>query len=640
LSKLKKRVIVIDIPGQNGYLPLAGGYLVSTANTNPQIKKEISFELLFPHPGSKLEEIITRITSAKENPALVVFSVQGWALPFADALASRLYAEYPDTAIIYGGNHVTDQGQDLLLSRIFLKAIANGEGEFLFKDLIGALVNGAVTDKMLSSVDGITFKTEEGTICESPRRERIKDLDLIPSPYLDGTLELHEADTKTVLIETNRGCPYMCSFCYWGAATNSNIRRFSLERIFDEMHLLAKNKVESWYICDANFGIIRRDLEIVDKLVELKNTYGYPRVVHTNWAKNSNEKIVSLVSRLNKEGIHSTFTVAAQSMDDNTLELAQRKNMAINNINELTELCRINNVVPRGELIFGLPGESYSTFLKSYDTIVGYTDAISVYPHYILPNTHYSENRERFSIKTEAAEYDTAYEYCVEHSHMTRDDFIRGMRFIIANNIVKVGGNVFVVYNRAVVTEAGITQSELLEKFVNWILTSSNPTAKIFTPFLLNPLATHRHMLARVWGLIRESRNQFLSMLEVFAEEKIHSSLDEKKADILRQALKYDFAIYPLYEEDLDSCKNGHYEKEHKFDYDFLSFQQGRTSQPMKKKSHYLVRYRKGLSDYPTDKWYFGFISFRGEPSNLECDNDESAFSKKSQKIDVITLVS
>ncbi len=611
----KKRVVFIDVPGQSGYLPLAGGYLIATAKSDLNVSNSISFQLLYPHPASKLEDILQSITSIKQPPELIAFSVQGWAIPFVDLLAARLAKEYPKAIIMYGGNHVTDQGKQLLQNRDYVKAICNGEGEFLFKELMLGLANHGLSDDVLRSVAGITFRTSEGDIFESPRRDRIQDIDEIPSPYLDGTLDLTKDDINTVLIETNRGCPYKCSFCYWGSATNSKVRKFSLDRVFSEMELFAQHEIESWYICDANFGMLKRDFEIVDKIIELKNTYGFPRVVHTNWAKHSNEKIVALVSKLNKEGIHSTFTVAAQSMDDHTLELAQRKNMAINNIKDLTDLCRKNNVVPRGELIFGLPGESYNTFLKSYDKIVDYTDAISVYPHYILPNTHYSDKRDKFSIKTEAAEFDTAYEYCTEHADMSRDDFIRGMKFIIANNIVKVGGNVFVVYNRTVNAVAGITQSQLLEKLVDWIPSSQDPIAKLLTPFLRNPLATHRHMLARVWNIIRDRRDDFLNMIELFADERIHSLVDPQKADILSQSLKYDFALYPkcIKNDVVLSTPNDCYESEYSFDYDFLSFQQGKDTKPIKKKSNYRIFYRKGLSEYPFDKWYFGFISFRGE---------------------------
>src|SRR4029453_162177 len=36
--------------------------------------------------------------------------------------------------------------------------------------------------------------------------------------------------------ETNRGCPYSCSFCDWGSSTMSKLRRFGMERVAPEIN--------------------------------------------------------------------------------------------------------------------------------------------------------------------------------------------------------------------------------------------------------------------------------------------------------------------------------------------------------------------------------------------------------------------
>ena len=47
----------------------------------------------------------------------------------------------------------------------------------------------------------------------------LKDLNDIPSPYLTGLLDpfLHEGYQP--MLETNRSCPYRCTFCAWGIGT-------------------------------------------------------------------------------------------------------------------------------------------------------------------------------------------------------------------------------------------------------------------------------------------------------------------------------------------------------------------------------------------------------------------------------------
>ena len=48
-------------------------------------------------------------------------------------------------------------------------------------------------------------------------KERIKDLDEIPSPYLNGMMDKFFDGKLTPFLETNRGCPFTCSFCHTGS---------------------------------------------------------------------------------------------------------------------------------------------------------------------------------------------------------------------------------------------------------------------------------------------------------------------------------------------------------------------------------------------------------------------------------------
>src|SRR5688500_10672473 len=113
------------------------------------------------------------------------------------------------------------------------------------------------------------------------------------------------------------------------------------------MQFLAERGIDSWYVCDANFGILPQDAAIVDEIIRLRAEYGFPRTVHTSGAKNSNERIVELCARLNQGGVHSTYTLALQSTTPMALEIANRSNMKINRIDELSRLCRSRGVVPR-----------------------------------------------------------------------------------------------------------------------------------------------------------------------------------------------------------------------------------------------------------------------------------------------------
>ena len=78
----------------------------------------------------------------------------------------------------------------------------------------------------------------------------------------------------------------LCTFCDWGSATFTKMRRFSEETLMKELDWFAENKMTYIDCCDANFGIFFvRDLRIAKKLNELSTTKGFPQTFQQSWAK-------------------------------------------------------------------------------------------------------------------------------------------------------------------------------------------------------------------------------------------------------------------------------------------------------------------------------------------------------------------
>ena len=93
-----------------------------------------------------------------------------------------------------------------------------GEGEITLEELIPALRDGF--PRVLENVQGIAFRREDGTICQTPPRFQIPDLDAQPWPsresvemerYLETWRKHHGAGSISLL--TARGCPYHCKWC-------------------------------------------------------------------------------------------------------------------------------------------------------------------------------------------------------------------------------------------------------------------------------------------------------------------------------------------------------------------------------------------------------------------------------------------
>ena len=170
--------------------------------------------------------------------------------------------------------------------------MVHGEGELTFVNFLRQHIG----DQQYHEVQGLTYKTPdapEGFI-SNPNALRIDNLDELPSPFLNGTfdeiLKRYGSKITGALWETNRGCPYFCTFCDWGDAAVNKIKKYSMERLHDEIKWISKNEFYYMFFSDANFGIFKeRDMEIAGYLADCHAKNGFPHHVITNWAKNKGE---------------------------------------------------------------------------------------------------------------------------------------------------------------------------------------------------------------------------------------------------------------------------------------------------------------------------------------------------------------
>jgi radical SAM superfamily enzyme YgiQ (UPF0313 family) len=620
LQPERAQVVLVELSGERGYLPLAVAYLGSYVQADDEIGSQVDLRLVLDHCQADVEWLIERLTRDGRLPDVIGFSCQGWSIRQCDAMARAVKAAHPGALVVYGGNHVSHQGAGFMAEHDHVDVLVNGEGEDTFREVLRRYLADPM-DIALEEVLGVTFRSPDGSVRTNPDRARIKDLDVIPSPYLSGLLDEHLPGCGTVMLETNRGCPYKCSFCYWGQATGQRLHRFSYDRLKAEMRFLVERGVDSWYVCDANFGILPQDATLVDEIVRLRTAHGFPRTVHTNWAKNSNARIVDLCARLNKGGVHSTYTLALQSTTPMALEIGNRANMKSNRLEELATLCRVHGVVPRGELIWGMPGETFEDFLQSYDDLSEYTDALSVYPLYVLPNTEYGARASELGIVTLQAEEDTDYRYCVQHAEMSYSDYLAGLRFIVSSNISKVGGVFLRVYPRVARTVAGIPYHQTVGGLGDWIMESDHPVARRFRRYYERPLTLHRQSLTAVWLTIARDRDGLVDMFESYLEETIHQQCEGDEVYALRDALKFDIATYPVMdskEKEQREGIDGAYVGTVTLGHDVLSVRRGGIDQPTRGRFRYEIRRPAGLWRYPVSNWYFGLVGYEGRVTRLE----------------------
>src|SRR5204863_5557334 len=163
-----------------------------------------------------------------------------------------------------------------------------------------------------------------GSLVRTPDRAPPVDLSMYPSPYTTGEFN-HWIDDKAYLpLETNRGCPYGCTFCDWGAATLSKVARMSMERVLGEVEFAARHRIMNIGFCDANFGILQRDVDIARYVVEMKERHGYPREIGYTNAKTASPRLTDIIKILTDGGLISSAQISMQTTDEQILENVKR----------------------------------------------------------------------------------------------------------------------------------------------------------------------------------------------------------------------------------------------------------------------------------------------------------------------------
>ena len=342
------------------YLPYSAGVILSYAMGFEHIRAAWAIDQLIWR-REDIEELAPKL--AQNN--VVAFSTYVWNHRYNYKLAKRIKEINPAVKIIFGGPEPAIEDPLLFEKEPFMDLVSKMEGEITFKRILEDF------DTDFSHIPGLLINTPAGLV-NTGDCARIDDLDQIPSPYLTGIFDQIIEENPDVIwnatLETNRGCPYQCTFCDWGSLTYNKVKKFELTRVFHEMDWIGAN-CGFVTITDANFGMfVERDNMIVDKLIEVQKRWGKLSSFSMTWAKNQKNEVVDIVKKLIRESPNfgQGLTVSVQSMDHDVLENIKRRNLDQHKIDEIFALCDRNNIPVYTELILGLPGETVQSWKDAF----------------------------------------------------------------------------------------------------------------------------------------------------------------------------------------------------------------------------------------------------------------------------------
>ncbi|MGE3839970.1 MAG: radical SAM protein [Vicinamibacterales bacterium] len=348
------------------YLPYAVGLLQAYLIAHLADWRPLRF-LLPVYVRRPVQPIVTQLLDAD----VVFFSVYVWNLRLSLAVARELKRVRPATWIVFGGPQIADDPTHFLQQHPEVDVAVSGEGE---QTALG-LAAGYGSDAW-QTTPGIAFRSSGRGVIVTPKPDRLTTLDAIPSPYLTGVFDplmtAHPEQKWIALWETNRGCPFSCTFCDWGAATASKVHQFGIERLYAELDWFAERAIDFVFCCDANFGMLPRDVELARYVAHKKASTGFPKALSVQGTKNATERAYAVQKTLADAGLNKGVTLSMQSLDHDTLEAVKRSNIKLTSYEILQQRFSRDRIETYADLILGLPNETYETFVNGVSDLIGH----------------------------------------------------------------------------------------------------------------------------------------------------------------------------------------------------------------------------------------------------------------------------
>jgi radical SAM superfamily enzyme YgiQ (UPF0313 family) len=361
----------------------------------------------------KYPEDLCSALDAGERPDVIGFSNYVWNSRLGFEFAKLIRRHSPETVIVFGGPNypvVASEQEDFLRSHDVLDFYLIKEAETTLARLIDALVeeNGdleAVKRRNLPSVHALL---NDGTCVLSNEVERIRDLTEIPSPYLQGRLDRFFDGSLMPLIQTNRGCPFSCTFCVEGVGYYNKINRYSEDKVGKELDYIGQKMASvrkeggrnDLFIADSNFGMYKEDIEACHQLARTQELYGWPEYINVATGKNQKERVLE-ASRIINGALRLSGSV--QSLDTTVLENIKRKNISADGLMDLALSAAEIGANSYSEIILGLPGDSRESHFRTVKTVIeaGFTN-LFLFQLMLLPGSEMSTNEsvDRFGMQT------------------------------------------------------------------------------------------------------------------------------------------------------------------------------------------------------------------------------------------------
>jgi|GEM_PF-1353466 len=395
--KKKLKVLLLSLPtpavNLNKYrhksenVPLACAYLKGYAESSgldDEVAVDIAPQELMSFGGDSA--LISYI--AESGCDLLGFSLYQWNSLRSIHMMREAKKRNPRLLTLAGGPEIS-QVTEYLKEEDAIDFMIEGEGEQPFRKLLMHFTTGSPSCEEISGL----FYRRNGVLFCNPPGDSLKNISVIPSPYLSGIIEL--SAHRVLHMETMRGCVYNCKYCAWKRGGRHGVSFFPIERLRSEFRLAREMGIRSIRVLDGSINVSREWLgkfcnmiveENRDRFVEIHGNL-HPEVIDEESAKWLHEANFTLV------------TVGLQSTNPDVLKVIGR-NVNFDNYLRGTSLMEKYRVIYLSSIILGLPGDTMDGFVKTMDFLLRHNQKrVICCPLSVSPNTHLRYEAEELGLR-------------------------------------------------------------------------------------------------------------------------------------------------------------------------------------------------------------------------------------------------
>ena len=216
-----------------------------------------------------------------------------------------------------------------------------------------------------------------------------------------------------------------------------------MERVIAELDYSAKHRIHFVVICDANFGILPRDVDIAKHLVELKQKYGYPRELGYTNAKTASPRLTEIIKLLHDGGLVASGQISMQTTNDEILKNVERDNIKMSEYKKVITFFHKEDIPAVSDIMLGLPGQTFETCKKDLQFCFDHKVTAVIFATSVMPNAPMADEayRRKFQISVDEHGFvESTYSF-------TREEYARMFDMCLAYKLfIKLGLLKYLLY--------------------------------------------------------------------------------------------------------------------------------------------------------------------------------------------------